>query len=194
MERGRVAGPTLTREQLAHVLRAAATIVGEGNQILVLGSQAILGSFDEVRLPERAMMSLEADLALWDDTDESKADNIDGAIGEGSRFHATFGYYGHGVVISTAVLPVGWGDRVVRYQHGDMGSAIAFCLEAHDLVVSKLVAGRQKDYEFSSALLEAGLIDPTTLRSRVTMLDQPGAVLTRVLGWIERAETKLSNS
>lgn len=180
----------MTREELAHVLRAAATIVGGADRILVLGSQAILASFDEAKLPKRALISIEADLAFWDDPNETKADNVDGAIGEGSRFHSTYGYYGHGVSIDTAVLPVGWEDRVVRFQRPDAEPAVAFCVEAHDLVISKLVAGRQKDYEFAAALVEAGLIDVATLRNRAEMLAQPGGVIRRVLERIEQAQAR----
>ena len=57
-------------------------------------------------------MSIEADLAFRDDPDASKADQVDGAIGELSLFHETHGYYAQGVEISTAVLPAGWEDRL----------------------------------------------------------------------------------
>jgi hypothetical protein len=40
----------MTREQLAHVLRAAARIA-EDPDVVVIGSQSILGSFPEDRLP-----------------------------------------------------------------------------------------------------------------------------------------------
>ena len=56
----------MTREQLAHVLRAAANIAKDPN-ILVVGSQAILGSHSEDELPEVAWISVEADLAFFDD-------------------------------------------------------------------------------------------------------------------------------
>lgn len=40
------------------------------------------------------------------------AEKIEGAIGEGSQFHQTFGYYAQGVGPDTAVLPRGWMSRV----------------------------------------------------------------------------------
>lgn len=52
----------MRRDQLAHILRAAARIT-EDNDILVIGSQSILGSFDEGELPEPAWVSVEADLS-----------------------------------------------------------------------------------------------------------------------------------
>ena len=83
----------MRRDELAHVLRAAATIAGDG-RILVVGSQAILGSYSEEELPEVAWISIEADLVFLDpDTGPYKADQVDGAIGELSQFHAQFSYY-----------------------------------------------------------------------------------------------------
>ena len=66
-------------------------------------------------LPDHAALatSIEADLAFFDDPDDEKADRVDGAIGELSTFHATYGYYAQGVSVSTATLPAGWRDRLV---------------------------------------------------------------------------------
>lgn len=175
----------MNREQLAHMHRAAAQIAGDG-EILVLGSPAILGSFDADALPEAASVSVEADVAFFTDPGAVKSDLVDGAIGELSSFHASFGYYGQGVEISTAVLPVGWEDRTQLLPRTDMAPAAARCLEPHDLVISKLVAGRQKDFDFTTALIHAGLIDPDLLRHRADDLNQPDAVIKRVRQRIER--------
>ena len=61
----------MTRNELAHVLRAAARIADDPS-ILVIGSQSILGSFDEDELPEVAWVSTEVDLAFLDDPDASR--------------------------------------------------------------------------------------------------------------------------
>jgi hypothetical protein len=66
----------MRREELAHLLRAAARIAADGD-ILVVGSQAILGSFAEDELPEVAWLSVEADLAfLHEDSGLEKATNL----------------------------------------------------------------------------------------------------------------------
>jgi hypothetical protein len=75
----------MNRRQLAHLLRASAHIAGD-QDILVIGSQAILGSFDEDDLPAPATASREVALAFLDDPDGHKADLVDGAIGE-PRIH-----------------------------------------------------------------------------------------------------------
>lgn len=100
----------MNRQQLAHVLRAACSITDDEG-VLVIGSQAILESFDEDDLPVEATASIEADVAFLDDADRAKADMVEGAIGEMSGFHATYGYYAEGIHVDTAVLPEGWRDR-----------------------------------------------------------------------------------
>jgi hypothetical protein len=176
----------VNREQLAHVLRAAATL--EGPDILVIGSQAILGSYDEALLPLDATLSIEADLAFRSDPDETKSDNIDGMIGEGSAFHEAHAYYAQGVSISTAVLPAGWQQRLIPFIREDAYPSRALCLEPHDLVISKLVAGREKDYTFTTALLRANLIRTTTLHERAQLIERPGAVVKRVQESIDRCD------
>lgn len=59
----------------------------------MIGSQAILAAYSETELPPEATVSIEADIAFLDDSDDEKADRVDGAIGEASMFHSQFGYY-----------------------------------------------------------------------------------------------------
>ena len=70
----------MTREQLEHILRASSAIAGEPD-VLVIGSQSMLGSFTEDDLPPEATSSMEADIAFFDDLADAKADQVDGAIG-----------------------------------------------------------------------------------------------------------------
>jgi hypothetical protein len=56
------------RGELEHVLRAASRIVNQ-RDFLVVGSAAILGTYDDDVLPEEASRSDEADLAPFDDPD-----------------------------------------------------------------------------------------------------------------------------
>jgi hypothetical protein len=167
-------------------LRAAARIAGDG-EILVVGSQAILGSFGEDELPEVAWLSVEADLAFFDtDAGQEKADKVDGAIGELSQFHETYSYYAQGVDLTTAKLPKGWRDRLVRFDREDAAPARARCLERHDLVIAKLVAMREKDLAFVTALLDADLVDLDVLLERVSELGSvPPTVQRRVRDWLE---------
>jgi hypothetical protein len=128
----------MTREQLAHILRAASTIARDP-EVLVIGSQSILGSYDESLLPPEATGSTEVDVAFFADPDNAKSDSVDGAIGELSEFDEMNGYYAQGVSPSTAVLPEGWRDRLVRFETPATAPGYGLCLEPHDCVISKLV-------------------------------------------------------
>ena len=97
----------MTREELEHLIRAAAEVTGE-YEFVVVGSQPILGPIPNP--PAELTMSMEAD--IYPMNAEEKADEIDGALGEGSHFHETYGYYAQGVDSTTACLPNGWKERL----------------------------------------------------------------------------------
>lgn len=152
----------MRRPQLEHIIRAATAITG-ATEFVVVGSQAVLGQFPQA--PDELLVSVEADvLSLRSPAD---GDLIDGCIGEGSPFHQTFGYYAHGVSVETAVLPDGWRDRLVPIHNPNTGGGKGLCLEIHDLAVSKLVAGREKDAGFLSGLLRHRLAQAETIRARL---------------------------
>jgi hypothetical protein len=174
----------VNREQLSHLLRAVADATGDVD-ILVIGSQAILGSIDEVELPPEATMSMEADLAFFDDPDERKSDLVDGVVGELSKFHESFGFYGQGVSIATAVVPDGWRERLVRFEGPATAGARGWCLEPHDLTIAKLVRGDPKDYRFADALVRAGLVGRRVLADRFAVTGGIGeATRVRIGDWI----------
>ncbi|AWG64740.1 hypothetical protein DDT46_13670 [Mycobacteroides abscessus] len=51
----------MRRDQLEHAIRAACQIIGHG-EVIVVGSQSVLGTFDENQLPAAATMSQEVDI------------------------------------------------------------------------------------------------------------------------------------
>jgi len=99
----------MNRAQLEQLIRAAATIADD-DEIVILGSQSVLGQFSQA--PPGLLVSMEAD--LYPRSHPERWDLIDGTIGEGSPFHETFGYYAQGVGPETARLPAGWESRCIR--------------------------------------------------------------------------------
>jgi hypothetical protein len=160
----------VTREQFEHAVRAAGAVL-DVHEVLVIGSQALHASVDG-DLPEKAARSVEVDVAVRGDTDGRMADLLDGSIGEASMFHDTFGYYAQGVTETTAILPEGWEARLVRFESPATNGVVAWCLDAHDLWISKAIAGRPKDVEFCSALLDADIVDRNTLVDRLALVDE----------------------
>lgn len=152
----------MRRRDLEHVIRASADIVDD-EEIVVIGSQAILGSHPDA--PPGMLRSIEAD--VYPRSYPERADVIDGAIGEGSPFHDTFGYYAHGVGPETAKAPEGWEERLVVVRNDGTRGAAGLCLEPHDLVLAKLAAGREKDWDFAREALGAGIVDRGALLDRL---------------------------
>lgn len=115
-----------------------------------------------------------------------RADLIDGSIGEGSPFHETFGYYAQGVGPRTAVLAPGWQERLIPVRNEATRGATGWCLDTHDLVLAKLVAGRPKDLEFALEARRAALIELDELHRRCAQLDVDERLRHNVNARIER--------
>jgi hypothetical protein len=148
----------MKRCDLEHILRAAKGVTGE-TEFIVIGSQSILASFPDA--PRELRQSMEAD--LYPRVKPELAADIEGSLGELSRFEETFGYRADGVDPSTATLPEGWEARLVPLRNENTGGATGWCLEPHDLAFSKLAARREKDLAFVSALLRFRMIDASRL-------------------------------
>jgi hypothetical protein len=144
---------------------AAANVLGE-DAFVVLGSQAILGPHPNA--PPALLRSMEAD--LYPKSSPERSVEIDGSLGDGSPFHEAYGYYAHGVGPETAKAPAGWETRLVAIdippRPASERTPVAYCLEPHDLVLAKCVAGRPRDWQFAEDCLHAGIADLNTLVSR----------------------------
>jgi hypothetical protein len=165
----------MNRAQLEHILRAASTICGD-DEIVVIGSQSILGQFPNA--PVELCVSNEAD--VYPKNKPELADLIDGTIGELSAFHDTFGYYAQGVQEGTATLPRGWQERLVPIHSSSTRGATGWCLEVHDLLISKYVANREKDRRFVRAVLAHRMVEAATLNQRLTLTDVDPVVLLNI--------------
>ena len=152
----------MTRAQLEHIIRAAAAI-SDDLEIVVFGSQAVLGSIPDA--PDDLLVSNEAD--VFPKNHPERWELIDGAIGELSAFHDTFGYYAQGIEVGTAILPTGWAERLVRVRTPATRGATGYCLELHDLLAAKYLANREKYRRYGRAAFQHQLADPAIVLSRV---------------------------
>jgi hypothetical protein len=175
----------MRRQQLEHIIRAAAGITG-ASEFVIIGSQAVLGQFPHA--PDELLVSIEAD--VFSLRDPADSDLIDGSIGEGSPFHQTFGYYAHGVSQETAILPTGWRERLVPVRNENTGGGTGLCLEIHDLAVSKLVAGREKDVDFMAGLLRHRLVQVPIIRERLAKTALTSERLQDCLARLVRLENR----
>jgi len=170
----------MTRGQLEHAIRAACDVTGD-TELIIFGSQAILGSHPNAAEALRASIEIDIQPKNF----PANTDLLDGALGELSQFHSTHGFYIHGVTIDSATLPAGWDERTIavsnpRTTRGNTGH----CLEAHDLAVSKLVANREKDRAFVTTLLLEKMVGGDTLLNRVEQLPLDAGRRRSISGWI----------
>jgi hypothetical protein len=184
----------MRRDQLEHAIRTACQII-EQQEVIVVGSQSILGTYDEVQLPPAATMSIEVDILPLADTNEETArlaDLIEGVAGEFSPFEQLHGFSIDGFDLTTSVLPEGWRDRLVKLQNANTAPPTGeprftgWCLDKEDLCVAKLIAFREKDVNFVGALLDDRLVDGDEVVRRlgaVATLHQ--AATQRARSWIE---------
>jgi len=172
----------MNRNELEHIIRAVGEIAGV-EKIIILGSQSILGQFpnfpdmvsqedySEFSLTNQSheilFRSIEVDIIIPES--EEKTEIVDAAIGELSSFHDTFGYYVQGVDYNTSKLPKGWKDRLVEICNENTNEISGLCLEIHDLIISKLYAGRKKDIDFFHAAVKLGLLSIETLKERLNV-------------------------
>lgn len=168
----------MKRHELEHVLRASAAITND-NSFVVIGSQAVLLPFPDA--PTELLLSNEVD--LYPSMHPERADLIDGAIGQLSMFHDTFGYHADGVGPETATMPDDWMTFAKLYYIGEL---TVVSPDLHDLAVSKCVAGRDKDALWVAALLRHRMIDSNRLQERLRSLDPIKFPVEQYLAWALR--------
>ncbi|MCE4557066.1 DUF6036 family nucleotidyltransferase [Roseateles cellulosilyticus] len=171
----------MNREDLEHIIRACSDITDQ-YEFIIVGSQSILGPIPNP--PEMFTMSAEAD--IYPLNAPELADQIDAAIGEGSQFHETYGYYAQGVGPETATLPAGWLQRVYRVQSAATNDRVGYCLAVVDLFMSKAAADRDKDREFNMGLLKHGFVSATEALALVPSMPLDDAEKRRLGARIRR--------
>ena len=170
----------MKRSELEHVIRASGEIAGD-DEIVIIGSQSILGQFPNA--PVRLLMSMEAD--IYPRNKPAEADKVDGAIGEGSSFHELHGYYAQGVGKETAVLPEDWEGRLVAVNNENTNGVTGYCLDVHDLAISKMIAMRSKDVDFVQELVRHGMIEKKTILRRLKQTDVEDSIRRTVRARLE---------
>jgi hypothetical protein len=172
------------KHELKTALTAAARVARE-REFFIIGSQAVHAHCK--RPPAEVLLSQECD--LYPRTHPQAAQQIALELGRDSAFARKHGFYVDVVTPDIACLPERWQKRVKKFR---VGRITAFCLEIHDLLASKLAAGRLKDLEMAGALLHLRLANASTLRARIVKLipvsarEHARASLTTILRELRR--------
>ena len=150
----------MKRQELEHIVRAAAGITGE-KEFIVLGSQSILGKFPDA--PHSLRHSMEVD--IYPREHPELAELINGCLGEFSAFHTTFDYYAE-AQRPRFFLAAG---KIASCDF-PMKTQTALSLTASIPLISpnaKLAAGRPKDLDYVVELTRYHFIKPPALSSLV---------------------------
>lgn len=159
----------MNREQLFDLTERVKLVAGVELPVIV-GSQSLYGVTSHV--PDIVKRSVECDFLLLAASPPAFRAVIE-QIGFASSFQETHGYYADAVGLATVVLPKGWQERLVPLTD-EVGTLRAYCLEVHDTCVSKLMAGREKDFTFIKELLDRRLVEMKTLSDRAELVaDMP---------------------
>lgn len=154
------------RHQLQHVILEIGRRF-EISEVYVIGSAAILAVLPDP--PEGALTATRDVDVIPPGDDERLVDQISFVLGEASDFDSEYGYYAQGVTSKTPTFaPRAWKSRAIPVE---VAECIGRCMEAHDLVLSKLGAGREKDLEFARSTAKLKLVNRETLLRRLKEVD-----------------------
>ena len=153
----------MKRPQLLTLLADARQLVGPDAPLpVIVGSQsfhAVGNSF----LPESVEQSIECDFYLGAGSPHRRI--LETELGANSDYFARHGFYAHTVGAGTVIPPPGWEGRLQPVRD-EQGTTWALALELHDAAACKLMAGREKDFEFLRDTLRGGTIQVGALLER----------------------------
>ena len=178
----------MKRDHLEHIIRAAA-VIADVDELMIVGSQSILGAYPNA--PTALLVSQEVDLYPFHHPE--RADIIEGAIGELSMFHETFGYYAQAVGPETCILAPNWESRLIAVKNEGTRGATGWCLAPVDLAVAKLSAQRAKDFHFVQIMLEHQLISIDSLLNLLDLTPVQEAKKQIALAFLKQLHTPSSN-
>jgi uncharacterized protein YihD (DUF1040 family) len=154
---------------------------------IIVGSQAIFAITNFP--PEIVRRSVECDYLLRNNFSNLRP-YLTEQLGIFSNYQQEKGFFADILGLATVVLPEGWEQRLVELRN-ETDEVIAFCLEIHDVAVSKLMAGREKDFEFLQIAFQSDYLEIEAFLERTNlMLDSPSsqALLSRLKKLIEKFE------
>lgn len=159
----------MRKSNLFELIAAIKSLAPDETPIIV-GSQAVhlVTEFP----PEIVRQSIECDFLIIGGKSEIRA-AINKNLGVFSRFQIEHGFYADALGLATVVLPTGWQNRLQSIED-ENGNVIAKVAEIHDVAVSKLIAGREKDFLFLKDLLLSDVISMEFFTERARLVkDMP---------------------
>jgi hypothetical protein len=162
----------MRKADLVAILLKAAEISGR-TEFVVVGSQAIHGTRPDAEI-DVVIRSNDLDIYPVQGYGDHNLvyEELMLQLGQDSDFDLDTGTYIEAVPVTLARFPSDWEDRALRESvgsvriSGNKHHVTAVFPEIHDLVVSKLAIGREKDLEFLDGAIKLGLVDQHVLFDR----------------------------
>lgn len=132
----------MKKQNLFELINEVRKITGE--LPIIVGSQAIFAITDFP--PEIVRKSVECDFLLLKEFAKMRP-KLDENLGIFSKHQQETGFYADILGLATVVLPVGWENRLTKLKDENK-KVLAFCVKIHDVAISQLMAGREKDFVF----------------------------------------------
>lgn len=157
----------MRKSDLFELISAIKSLTPEETPIIV-GSQAVhlVTNFP----PEIVRQSIECDFLIIGGKSKTRAE-INKKLGVFSQFQIEHGFYADALGLATVVLPKGWQGRL-QILKDENGNLIADVAEIHDVAVSKLIAGREKDFVFLKELFLREYISIETFLERAELIKE----------------------
>ncbi len=168
----------MRKSDLFELVRQIKEIAPEEIPIIV-GSQAV-HAVTQI-LPEIVQQSIECDFLLAGGKSETRA-AINKKLGVFSSYQLEHGFYADALGLATVILPTGWQERLQIFED-ENGNVLAYAAEIHDIAVSKLIAGREKDFLFLKELFARKFIEIDAFLERaylVQSMPQSAILISRL--------------
>jgi len=155
----------MTRAEFETLLQRASEIARDRHFFLI-GSQALRGVCSAI--PRDFPKTFEAD--LYPRNHPQAWAILRKKLGRASLFYKKNGFYLDCTDPGLSTLPQGWMERLIPFRTPRTQGVTAWCLEPHDLFVSKLVAWREKDQRYLAAMLRHKFVKPAIVAKRIEEL------------------------
>lgn len=143
-------------------LAAAARALTQHPELVVIGSNSILGGVPATQVP--AQMSMSIDLDAYLRRDPGRTEDLTAALGENSAYHLDKGVFLDVVSPRLLTAPEGWEARMNKVERD--GLTVWF-LEPVDAAISKLARGEARDLRWVRGGLSAGIFTIHQIRARL---------------------------
>ncbi len=133
---------------------------------IIVGSQAVhlVTNFP----PDIVQQSIECDFLFTSGKSEIRAE-VNKKFGVFSQFQIEHGFYADALGLATVILPIGWQERLQSLRNNN-DEIIAYVADITDVAVSKLIAGREKDFIFINDLLLQEILEIEVFAERIYLV------------------------